>query len=79
MYNQEIPTDVHSIQEFDSSAFSIYGKVATCKDGIIEIIGLHDVMAGEVIVFVGRDVSGMIINLEKTSESSCFLVGAYKN
>jgi len=34
--------------EVTQKAFVIYGKVLTCKDGIIEIAGLRDVMAGEV-------------------------------
>jgi F-type H+-transporting ATPase subunit alpha len=60
-------------EQLDPKTFVAYGKVASCKDGIIEIVGLHDVMAGEVVVFVDKDVSGMIINLEKNSVKAVVL------
>ena len=53
-------------------AFVSYGKVLTCKDGIIEIAGLRDVMAGEVVQ-LGNDQMGMISNLEKNSVSAIVL------
>jgi F0F1-type ATP synthase alpha subunit len=52
-------------QTMNNNAFVSYGKVLTCKDGIIEIVGLRDVMAGEVVK-LGNDQMGMISNLEKT-------------
>jgi len=57
----------------DAGSFTSFGRVASCKDGIIEIVGLHDVMAGEVVSFIDRDVSGMIINLEKNAVKAVVL------
>ena len=56
----------------NNEAFISYGKVLSCKDGIIEVAGLHDVMAGEVVKF-GDDQMGMISNLEKNSVSAIVL------
>ena len=62
----------NEIKEVNLEAFVSYGKVLTCKDGIIEIAGLHDVMAGEVVQ-LGNDQMGMISNLEKNSVSAIVL------
>ena len=51
-------------QAESQEAFVSYVKVLTCKDGIIEIAGLRDVMAGEVVK-LGNEQMGMISNLEK--------------
>src|SRR4051812_16979244 len=59
-------------QTLNNEAFISYGKVLSCKDGIIEVAGLHDVMAGEVVKF-GDDQMGMISNLEKNSVSAIVL------
>lgn len=44
-----------------------FGRVVHvyCKDGIIEIVGLHNVRVDEVVVFVGSGVRGVIINVEQ--------------
>jgi F-type H+-transporting ATPase subunit alpha len=55
-----------------SEAFVSFGKVLTSKDGIIEIAGLRDVMAGEVVK-LGNEQMGMISNLEKNSVSAIVL------
>ena len=65
-------SDVENNQVLDQEAFVSYGKVLTCKDGIIEIAGLRDVMAGEVVK-LGDDQMGMISNLEKNSVSAIVL------
>lgn len=49
--------------DFNSEAFSSFGKVTTNKDGIIQIVGLDDVMVGEVIT-IGEDCVGMVMNIE---------------
>jgi proton translocating ATP synthase F1 alpha subunit len=49
-----------------------YGKVLSCKDGIIEIAGLREVMAGEVVK-IGDNQMGIISNLEKNSVSAIVL------
>jgi F-type H+-transporting ATPase subunit alpha len=46
-----------------NQAFISYGKVVTNKDGIIEIVGLEDVVVGEV-VNIGNDSVGLIMNIE---------------
>lgn len=56
----------------DKEVFVSYGTVLTCKDGIIEIAGLHDVMAGEVVQ-LGNEQMGMISNLENNSVSAIVL------
>jgi F-type H+-transporting ATPase subunit alpha len=66
-------TDLVVNTAVDPNAFVAHGRVSSCKDGIIEIVGLHDVMAGEVVVFVDKDVSGMVINLEKNSVKAIVL------
>jgi F0F1-type ATP synthase alpha subunit len=47
MSQTQLSTD--STEVFHQEAFVSYGKVLTCKDGIIEIAGLRDVMAGELV------------------------------
>jgi len=59
-------------EELNNENFVSYGKVLACKDGIIEIAGLRDVMAGEVVK-IGDDQMGMISNLEKNSVSAIVL------
>jgi len=59
-------------EELNNENFVSYGKVLACKDGIIEIAGLRDVMAGEVVK-IGDDQMGMISNLEKNSVSALVL------
>jgi len=49
--------------ELDSQAFTNFGKVTTNKDGIIQIVGLEDVVVGEVIM-IGADSAGMVMNIE---------------
>ena len=62
----------NELGQLDNEAFVSYGRVLTCKDGIIEIAGLRDVMAGEVIR-LGNEQMGMISNLEKNSVSAIVL------
>jgi len=52
--------------EIDSQVFTSFGKVTTNKDGIIQIIGLDDVVVGEVIM-IGAESAGMVINIENDS------------
>ena len=59
------------LNQSNNESFVSYGKVLTCKDGIIEIAGLRDVMAGEVVK-LGNEQMGMISNLEKNR--FCFLI-----
>jgi len=47
----------------DTSEFKNFGKVITNKDGIISIIGLDEVMVGEIIM-IGDESAGMVINIE---------------
>jgi len=49
--------------EIDPQAFTSFGKVTTNKDGIIQIVGLEEVVVGEVIM-IGADSAGMVINIE---------------
>lgn len=49
--------------ELASESFTSFGVVTTNKDGIIQIIGLDDVVVGEVIM-IGADSAGMVINIE---------------
>src|ERR1700733_6779756 len=68
-----MPSQNNEIQEtVNLEAFVSYGKVLTSKDGIIEIAGLRDVMAGEVVK-LGNEQMGMISNLEKNSVSAIVL------
>jgi F-type H+/Na+-transporting ATPase subunit alpha len=53
-------------QELENENFISFGKVTTNKDGIIQIIGLDDVVVGEVIM-IGADIAGMVINIENDS------------
>jgi len=53
-------------EELDSQVFTSFGKVITNKDGIIQIIGLDDVVVGEVIM-IGDESTGMVINIENES------------
>jgi F-type H+-transporting ATPase subunit alpha len=50
-------------EDFDPQVFTSFGKVTTNKDGIIEIVGLDDVVVGEVIM-IGADSAGMVMNIE---------------
>jgi F-type H+/Na+-transporting ATPase subunit alpha len=52
--------------------FVSYGKVLTCKDGIIEIAGLRDVMAGEVVK-LGSEQICIIFNLKNNSDNAIVL------
>lgn len=47
--NQILLSEIETEQTVNQEAFVSYGKVLPCKDGIIEIAGLHDVMTGEVL------------------------------
>jgi F-type H+-transporting ATPase subunit alpha len=49
--------------EFNDTAFSNFGTVVTNKDGIIQIVGLDDVMVGELLT-IGDDSVGMVMNIE---------------
>ena len=49
--------------ELDPQVFTSFGKVTTNKDGIISIVGLEDVVTGEVIM-IGADSAGMVTNIE---------------
>lgn len=49
--------------EFNTEVFASFGKVTTNKDGIIQVVGLDDVVVGEVIM-IGNDSAGMVINIE---------------
>jgi len=53
-------------EQQDIQAFKSFGKVTTNKDGIIQILGLDDVVVGEVII-IGEDSAGMVINIENDS------------
>lgn len=62
----------------NNEAFISYGKVLSCKDGIIEVAGLHDVMAGEVVKF-GDDQMGVILNRVTNTGSFLYVpVGGLK-
>lgn len=62
----------NEIVNTNNESFVSFGKVLTSKDGIIEIAGLRDVMAGEVVK-LGNEQMGMISNLEKNSVSAIVL------
>jgi F-type H+-transporting ATPase subunit alpha len=47
----------------EESLLEQFGKVTTNKDGIIEIVGLDDVVVGEVLT-IGNDSVGLVINIE---------------
>jgi F-type H+-transporting ATPase subunit alpha len=53
-------------EEMDLQAFQNFGTVTTNKDGIIQILGLDDVVVGEVII-IGEDTAGIVINIENDS------------
>jgi F-type H+-transporting ATPase subunit alpha len=59
-------------QNESSEASVSYGKVITNKDGIIEIVGLEDVVVGEV-VSIGNDSVGLIMNIETASVKALVL------
>lgn len=43
------------------------GRVLSVKDGVVQIHGLASVKAGEMVEFVGKNIFGMALNLEKES------------
>jgi F-type H+-transporting ATPase subunit alpha len=49
--------------EIDTTALTQFGKIISNKDGIIEIVGLDDVIVGEVLS-IGDDSIGLVINIE---------------
>lgn len=55
-----------------SEAFVSYGKVITNKDGIIEIVGLENVMVGEV-VNIGHESVGLVMNIETSGVKALVL------
>jgi hypothetical protein len=52
--------------EIESIAFVSYGKVITNKDGIIQIVGLEDVVV-KGVVSIGSNSVGMVMNIESDS------------
>jgi len=60
------------LAEESSEVFVSYGKVITNKDGIIEIVGLEDVVVGEV-VNIGNDSVGLIMNIETSGVKALVL------
>jgi len=65
----------NTIYSDDSSLdnFTGFGRIESCKDGIVSIVGLPDSIAGGV-VHIGPDkIIGMICNLEKNSVSAIVL------
>jgi len=55
-----------------AEAFVSYGKVITNKDGIIEIVGLENVMVGEV-VNIGHESVGLVMNIETSGVKALVL------
>lgn len=53
----------NNILNLNDAALEQFGKVTTNKDGIIEIVGLDDVVVGEVLT-IGNDSVGMVMNIE---------------
>src|ERR1700733_8773917 len=49
--------------EVDTAALTQFGKIISNKDGIIEIVGLDDVIVGEILT-IGDDSVGLVINIE---------------
>jgi len=72
LINNLFNTETVELNQSANEAFVSYGRVRTCKDGIIGIIGLHDVMAGEVVNFDNGQI-GMISTLEKDTVSAVVL------
>src|SRR5947209_5259921 len=70
MTSEQLTNEIN--ENVSSQAFVSFGTVLTSKDGIIEIAGLRDVMAGEVVK-LGNEQMGMISNLEKNSVSAIVL------
>jgi F0F1-type ATP synthase alpha subunit len=44
-----------------------HGTVISVKDGVVQSNGLRHVKAGEMVKFVGKELYGMALNLEKNS------------
>src|ERR1700709_379873 len=45
------------------------GTVLTVKDGVVQIYGMKSVQAGEMVEFIGTNLLGLTLNLEKNSIS----------
>ena len=56
-------SDILLSSEINTDALAQFGKVTTNKDGIIEIVGLDDVVVGEVLT-IGDSSIGQVINIE---------------
>jgi F-type H+/Na+-transporting ATPase subunit alpha len=72
LINNLLNVETVELDQSTKDSFINYGRVRTCKDGIIGIIGLNDVMAGEVINFDNGQI-GMISTLEKDIVSAVVL------
>ena len=62
------------IEQFDLTAeMKSHGTIISVKDGIVQIYGLSDVMASEMLQFEGNTY-GMALNLERDSIGAVVLV-----
>jgi len=51
----------------DNYTLEELGVVLTVKDGVIQVYGLENVKAGELVEFIDSKLTGMVLNLEKNS------------
>jgi len=51
----------------DNFTLEELGTVLTVKDGVIQVYGLENVKAGELVEFIESKLTGMVLNLEKNS------------
>lgn len=70
LYNEN---EVTTTSTNETAGFVSFGSVVSCKDGIVEISGLSNVMAGEVIQFVDNNQLGLIFNLERSAAKAVVL------
>jgi F-type H+-transporting ATPase subunit alpha len=69
-------TDLSSVENSNITNPTIFhstGRVLTCKDGVVTVAGLWDVMAGEVVMIGRNSVMGLVSNLEPHSFSAIVL------
>ena len=55
-----------TLNQSNSEAFVSYGKVLTCKDGIIEIAGLRDVITSKIFKWNAEHTSSMFLSLKNS-------------
>ena len=66
-------SEINEATIVNNEAFISYGKVLSCKDGIIKVAGLHDVMAGEVVKFGRHQMENNSVYRYLTGSSSRLL------